>query len=35
VSLDKIIAASSSIEPVVGHPLPSRLYRATVATRAR
>jgi len=35
VSLDKIIAASSSIEPVVGHALPSRLYRATVATRAR
>ena len=35
VSLDKIIAASLSIEPVVGHPLPSRLYRATVATRAR
>jgi len=35
VSLDKIIAASESIEPVVGHPLPSRLYRATVATLPR
>ena len=35
VSLDKVIAASEMIEPVVGHPLPSRLYRATIATRAR
>jgi hydroxymethylglutaryl-CoA lyase len=35
VSLDRVIAASAGIEPVVGHPLPSRLYRATMATRAR
>jgi hydroxymethylglutaryl-CoA lyase len=35
VSLEKVIAASETIEPVVGHALPSRLYRATLATRGR
>ena len=33
VSLDRVLAASESIEPVVGHPLPSRLFRATMAKR--
>jgi hydroxymethylglutaryl-CoA lyase len=28
VSLDGIVAASKLIEPVIGHPLPSRVYRA-------
>lgn len=35
VSLDRVIAASATIEPVVGHPLPSRMLRATLASRAR
>lgn len=29
VSLPGVIAASRAIEPLVGHPLPSRVYRAT------
>ena len=29
VSLDGVIQASAFIEPAVGHPLPSRVYRAT------
>jgi hydroxymethylglutaryl-CoA lyase len=33
VRLDGIIGASEAIEPFVGHPLPSRVYRATMATR--
>ena len=28
VSLDSVMAASRAIEPLVGHPLPSRVYRA-------
>jgi hydroxymethylglutaryl-CoA lyase len=32
VRLDGLIAASRGIEPHVGHPLPSRVYRATIAT---
>ena len=28
VRLDGIIAASRAIEPLIGHPLPSRVYRA-------
>ena len=35
VSLERVIAGSETIEPVVGHPLPSRLYRATLASRKR
>ncbi len=30
VSLDGVIEASRAIEPVIGHPLPSRVYRARV-----
>jgi hydroxymethylglutaryl-CoA lyase len=33
VELEGVIAASRGIEPHVGHPLPSRVYRASVATR--
>ena len=32
VRLDGIIEASRAIEPLVGHPLPSRMYRASVCT---
>jgi len=32
VSLERIIAASRAIEPHVGHPLPSRVYRAHPST---
>jgi hydroxymethylglutaryl-CoA lyase len=35
ISLDGVIAASRAIEGQVGHPLPSRVYRARVATAAR
>jgi hypothetical protein len=35
VRLAGIIAASKSIEPRLGHPLPSRVYRATVAATHR
>ena len=35
VDLDAIVAASSVIEPAVGHTLPSRYYRAARATRGR
>jgi isopropylmalate/homocitrate/citramalate synthase len=35
VRLDGVIAASRGIEPHVGHPLPSRVYRADVAARGR
>jgi hydroxymethylglutaryl-CoA lyase len=35
VRLDGVIAASRAIEPLVGHPLPSRVYRATMATRGK
>jgi hydroxymethylglutaryl-CoA lyase len=31
VRLDGIVNASRAIEPLVGHPLPSRVFRATVA----
>ena len=34
VQLDGIITASRTIEPHVGHPLPSRVYRAAQAARA-
>jgi hydroxymethylglutaryl-CoA lyase len=33
--LDAIMDASRAIEPLVGHPLPSRVFRAAEATRAR
>ena len=33
VRLDAVIEASRAIEPHLGHPLPSRVYRATSATR--
>lgn len=33
--LDAIMEASRAIEPLVGHPLPSRLFRAYEATRRR
>jgi hydroxymethylglutaryl-CoA lyase len=32
VDLEAVLAASRAMEPHVGHPLPSRYYRATVAT---
>src|SRR6185369_6250577 len=32
VDLNTLIQASTLIEPKVGHPLPSRYYRATMAT---
>jgi isopropylmalate/homocitrate/citramalate synthase len=32
VDLNALVQASAFIEPKVGHPLPSRYYRATVAT---
>jgi isopropylmalate/homocitrate/citramalate synthase len=35
VSLEGLIAASRGIEPHAGHPLPSRVYRAAVATAHR
>jgi hydroxymethylglutaryl-CoA lyase len=35
VSVDGVIAASHAIEAHVGHPLPSRVYRARLATGAR
>jgi hydroxymethylglutaryl-CoA lyase len=35
VRLAGVIAASALIEPLVGHPLPSRVYRAAVATARR
>lgn len=31
VNLERLVEASRFIEPLVGHPLPSRYYRATVA----
>ena len=34
VDLNAIIAASQFIEPRVGHPLPSRYYRAVITSRA-
>jgi hydroxymethylglutaryl-CoA lyase len=33
VDLNAVIAASQFIEPRIGHPLPSRYYRAAVARR--
>jgi hypothetical protein len=33
VRLGGIIDASRAIEPLVGHPLPSRVFRAAQATR--
>jgi isopropylmalate/homocitrate/citramalate synthase len=35
VSLDGLLAASRAIEPLLGHPLPSRVYRAAIATDHR
>jgi hydroxymethylglutaryl-CoA lyase len=35
VSLDRVMAASMALEPRVGHPLPSRMLRATLASRTR
>ena len=35
VRLDAIVEASRAIEPCVGHPLPSRVFRARQATSAR
>lgn len=35
VSLEGIIAASKTIEPLVGHALPSRVYRVALATTHR
>ena len=35
IDLDAVVAASSIIEPAVGHALPSRYYRAARALRAR
>jgi len=35
VRLADVMTASALIEPFVGHPLPSRVYRATVATQER
>jgi len=32
VSLERVVAASRAIEPHVGHLLPSRVFRATIAT---
>jgi hydroxymethylglutaryl-CoA lyase len=32
VRLAGLVAASASIEPLLGHPLPSRVFRATIAT---
>jgi hydroxymethylglutaryl-CoA lyase len=34
VSLDAVFAASAALEPVLGHPLPSRYVRARAATAA-
>jgi hydroxymethylglutaryl-CoA lyase len=33
VRLEEIVEASRAIEPLVGHPLPSRVFRAAQATR--
>ncbi len=35
VQLERLAAASRAIEPLVGHPLPSRMFRALQATRGR
>ena len=35
IDLDAVVAASSLVEPAVGHALPSRYYRAARALRAR
>ena len=35
VSLDALVEASRAIEPLVGHPLPSRVFRARESTRGR
>lgn len=35
VQLEALAAASRAIEPLVGHPLPSRMFRALQATRGR
>jgi hydroxymethylglutaryl-CoA lyase len=35
VQLEAVAAASRAIEPLVGHPLPSRVFRALQATRGR
>ncbi len=35
IDLDAVVAASSIMEPAVGHALPSRYYRAARALRAR
>jgi hydroxymethylglutaryl-CoA lyase len=32
VRLDRLVEASRFIEPLVGHPLPSRYYRAARST---
>ena len=32
IDLNALVQASAFIEPKVGHPLPSRYYRATIAT---
>jgi hydroxymethylglutaryl-CoA lyase len=33
VQLERVAAASRAIEPLVGHPLPSRMFRALQSTR--
>jgi hydroxymethylglutaryl-CoA lyase len=35
VDLDAVYAASTALEPALGHPLPSRYVRARLATRAQ
>jgi hydroxymethylglutaryl-CoA lyase len=35
VALERLAGASRAIEPLVGHPLPSRMFRALQATRGR
>ena len=34
ISLEGVVAASAAIEPLIGHPLPSRVFRATMPTRS-
>jgi hypothetical protein len=33
IDLDALVEASAAIEEAIGHPLPSRCYRATLASR--
>jgi hydroxymethylglutaryl-CoA lyase len=35
IDLDRVVDATTSLEPLIGHPLPSRVRQAILARRAR